>query len=423
MKRLLKQLLAACLWRQVKRLNKQHSFQVVGVVGSVGKTSTKHAIATYLQNNWRVRYKKGNYNDILSVPLVFFGLEMPPLYNPFAWFMVWWRMVRAARNAYPYDIVVLELGTDGPGQIALFGRHIMLDVLVVTAIRAEHMESFQSLDAVAQEELAATKFARQVIVNADDVAKRYIEHLSGAWAYGADIAPSPRAVQVQSDGLQQVTIGHDRQTFRFTSQLIGEHMHKTLAAAYCVSLVAQLEVTQPKKALSAINGMPGRMQCMSGKRNTTLIDDTYNASPDAVVAALQVLYQIDAPYRIAVLGNMNEMGGYAKQAHQIVADYLAKDTIDEVLVLGHEASLFLARKAQDRGHTVREFSSPQAIGRYLAESAPERAAILFKGSQNGVYLEEAVKAMLANPADQARLVRQSAPWLKQKQRQFQDKTL
>jgi hypothetical protein len=109
---------------QVKRLQRRNDIKTVGVVGSYGKTSTKLAIARVLQKHFRVQYQEGNYNDIVSVPLVFFGEAMPSILNPIAWLLIFIRNELQLLKPYPYDIVVLELGTDGPGQIAAFKRYL-----------------------------------------------------------------------------------------------------------------------------------------------------------------------------------------------------------------------------------------------------------------------------------------------------------
>src|SRR3989344_4472099 len=113
-------LLCVVMERQVNALRKKHKFKVVAVVGSVGKTSTKLAIASVLSTSMIVRHQEGNYNDRLTVPLVMFGHANPGLFNLFSWFKIILSNQRQIHGNYPYDVVVLELGTDAPGQIAQF---------------------------------------------------------------------------------------------------------------------------------------------------------------------------------------------------------------------------------------------------------------------------------------------------------------
>src|SRR3989338_3419097 len=116
MKKLAKQAVVRYLGNKVKKLQAKNNFRVIAVAGSIGKTSTKLAVATVLKHKYRVRYQEGNYNDIVSVPLIFFGLPMPNLLNPIAWLVTFAKIRKVLKNPYPYDFVVVEVGTDSPGQ-------------------------------------------------------------------------------------------------------------------------------------------------------------------------------------------------------------------------------------------------------------------------------------------------------------------
>src|SRR5690606_8645396 len=133
MKKFLKSLVVSVLAWQVNRLRRKNQFKIVGVVGSVGKTSTKLAIAQTLSKSMRVRYQEGNYNDIVTVPLIYFGQVEPSLFNPIAWIKVFINNQKQIKN-FPYDVVVIELGTDYPGQITAFAKYVNLNLAVVTGI-------------------------------------------------------------------------------------------------------------------------------------------------------------------------------------------------------------------------------------------------------------------------------------------------
>jgi UDP-N-acetylmuramoyl-tripeptide--D-alanyl-D-alanine ligase len=174
LKRSGKGLLCTILESQVRRLRARHDFKVVAVAGSVGKTSTKLAIAHSLEVSRRVIYQTGNYNDRLTVPLVLFGRQLPGLFNLPAWIKIIIENERTIRLPRFYDIAVLEIGTDGPGQIKEFS-YLQPDISVVTAVTEEHMEYFKTLDAVAAEELKVCDFSKQVLINADDTPAKYLE--------------------------------------------------------------------------------------------------------------------------------------------------------------------------------------------------------------------------------------------------------
>jgi UDP-N-acetylmuramoyl-tripeptide--D-alanyl-D-alanine ligase len=167
MKSFLKNILVKVLGWQVRRLRKKHNFKIIGVVGSIGKTSTKLAIAKVLAAEKRVRYQEGNYNDIVSVPLVFFGHSMPLLQNIFKWFWIILQNEFQIYFSYPFDIVVVELGTDAPGQINQFRKYLHLDIAVITAIAPEHMEFFKNLENVAEEEWSVNYFSDLIFANRD----------------------------------------------------------------------------------------------------------------------------------------------------------------------------------------------------------------------------------------------------------------
>src|SRR5574343_898329 len=117
MKLYFKSLLVKILWFLVSALRKKHYPIVIAVAGSVGKTSTKSAVATVLSEKYNVQWQNGNYNDIVSVPLIFFGQKMPDIYNPFGWLKVFMSAVIQILGSYKYNIVIVELGSDKPGDI------------------------------------------------------------------------------------------------------------------------------------------------------------------------------------------------------------------------------------------------------------------------------------------------------------------
>jgi UDP-N-acetylmuramoyl-tripeptide--D-alanyl-D-alanine ligase len=160
------------------------------------------------------------------------------------------------------------------------------------------------------------------------------------------------------------------------------------------------------------------MRRLAGVNGSIIIDDTYNASPEAVKLALSSLYQMDSPQKIAVLGNMNELGASSEEEHRKIGEYCDPKQLSLVLTLGTDANKYLAEAAETKGCKVVTFDNPYTIGDYLKSIVKPGAIVLAKGSQNGVFAEEAVKLLLANPKDQSKLVRQSPQWLKIKTKAF-----
>lgn len=412
-------MLVALLSRQVRRLRRRYDFLVVAVAGSIGKTSSKTAIAKLLNETLRVRWQAGNYNDPVTVPLVFFGHNEPHIFNIPAWLRILARNERIIRRPYPYDVVVVELGTDAPGTISQFA-FAGPDVTVVTAVAMEHTEFFGNLDAVAKEELAVFDFSRRVLVNIDDVAGKYLAGRTYQ-GYGFEKTAAYRIEQRKPRGFApqevvfRLTNGH---TLRAEVPILGEQGAKVALAAVAVAHELGLADADIKKGLTVIRPFAGRMQLLDGIKNSILIDDTYNASPDSAIAALDVLQGGSAPQRIAILGSMNELGEYSKQAHKEVGAHCDPRKLDAVVTIGFDAERFLAPAAKARGCAVQSFSSPYEAGKYARSILRHGAVVLAKGSQNGVFAEEALKVLLANKKDAGKLVRQSPHWMRIKQKQF-----
>lgn len=404
---------------QVKQLRRRHHFKVVAVVGSIGKTSTKLAIADLLGQSLRVRHQKGNYNDRVTVPLVFFGLKEPSLLNVVGWLKAFGVTQSEIALPYHYDVVVVELGTDAPGQLADFA-YIKPDITVVTGVSPEHMEYFGTLDAVAEEELSVFAYSKQVLVNADDIAGEYLAGrkfteyslISEQATYYAKTKPKGLEGQVLDVRLSGKAV-------KAPVSFIGQQGAKFALAAASMADMLGIKTKSIESGLPELRPFAGRMQVLPGVKDSTLIDDTYNASPVAVCAALDVLYKAKTPQRIAILGSMNELGAYSPEAHKEVGAYCDPKKLEVVVTIGADAKKWLAPAARERGCTVHSFMNPYEAGAYVSGKLKKGAVVLAKGSQNGVFAEEALKSLLAHPADDAKLVRQSQFWLDRKAKQFQ----
>jgi len=421
----LKKFVVYILGRQVIRLRKKHSIKVVGVVGGIGKTSTKLAIAQTLSKSLRVRYQEGNYNDIVSVPLIFFDAKIPSLLNPLAWIKVFADNSKQIRGTYPYDVVVVELGTDGPGQIVNFAEYLRLDVAVVTALVPEHMVNFKDMQQVADEELSVTGYSDNIIYNADLVAVQYRSLLpvtSESYSISDPGATYYLANIFHSAGGYEGDIKRSGEIFaHFSHEVVSETQLYSLLAAVVVGCKFGLKSTEILAGVSNIRPVSGRLRRLRGLNNSVIIDDTYNASPEAVKASLRTLYKLEATQRIAILGNMNELGIISQAAHKEIGELCNPTKLDIVITIGPDANAHLAPAASNKGCNVKRFDNPYEAGEYLQSKVEPGAVILAKGSQNNVFAEEAVKLLLADPEDAVKLVRQSDFWLNLKHKNFNRK--
>jgi UDP-N-acetylmuramoyl-tripeptide--D-alanyl-D-alanine ligase len=439
MKATFRRLIARLLERQVRRLIARHHLKVVAVGGSVGKTSTKLFIATVLGQKYRVLAHQSNYNTEIGLPLSIFDLRVPgSLFNPFAWIVRLIQTERAIRH-YPYDVIVVELGTDHPGEIPAYLRYLQPHIGVETAVTPEHMAGFPGgMDQVAAEELALAAASHVLVANYDDIRAadrhRYIDPHPRHHYYGLSEVADYRVQIHHTDPVAGTTFtlthaakaraGHsDPPRHRdFTVAVYGAHSAKAVVAAIAVGELMSLTPAQIEAGVAAIRPVSGRMRAFAGVSGSVIVDDTYNSSPEAVVAALTAL--ATAPVkgrRLALLGSMNELGADSPRYHEEAGTAAAG--VDLLVTVGADANRYLGPAAVRAGldpTRYRAADSPYAAGDYLRLILQPGDVVIAKGSQNGVFCEEALKFLLADPADTVHLVRQSPAWLRTKARQFPD---
>ena len=318
--------------------------------------------------------------------------------------------------------MVVEIGTDHPGELASFAWLKPL-IGVLTAIAPEHRENFEDIDAIAKEELSMAGFCDLLAFNSNTVPQQYVsdEINERVLWYGGGTEISATNYRIEQNVVKADFDIKGNEMHDVELQVLGEHSLDALCASAAVAtLCDEVLLEQVEAGIRKVRPVKGRMQRLVGVEGTVIIDDSYNASPDAVKAALDVLYGFDVPQRIAVLGSMNEMGDYSERLHREVGGYCDQDKLDLVVTIGRDANEYLAAAAQARGCEVQPFKSPYAAGEYVRGQLKQGAAVLFKGSQNGVFAEEAIKPLLADKADEALLVRQSEYWMGIKRSQFGD---
>lgn len=417
MKCILKKILVGILGYQVRRLRKRHNFKIIGVVGGIGKTSTKLAIAKVLNSERRVRYQEGNYNDIVSVPLVLFGQSMPRLWNIFSWAKIIFKNEIQIYSNFPFDFVVLELGTDGPNQISKFRKYLHLDIAVITAIVPEHMEFFETLEKVAQEEWSVSYFSDIVFANKDlcKIVPANIDHKKVIF-YGKGFGSVYKIENIKKvgDNFEFEVSYRGGKVADFYFGAVSEIQLYSICAAIAVSRHSNISPINMKESVKNIISFAGRMQKLSGIKNSVIIDDTYNASPEAMIMALDALYSQPQKQKIAILGMMNELGKSSRDEHIKIGKYCNPKLLDLVVTVGKDTNAFLAPTARENGCRVYEAKDSTDAGNFVAGKIGNDAVILAKGSQNGVFIEEALKPLLKNRFDISKLVRQDEEWMKKK---------
>lgn len=403
----------------VKRYFKKHpEVKLVVVAGSVGKTITKMAIATVLSEKYGVRMENSNHNTLISAPLAILGINFPTNVRGLrAWMEVFKAAKLRVSEPTDVDVIIQELGTDKIGEIPHFGKYLNPDIGVITAVSPEHMEFFHDIDTVAREELAAANFSKLALINRDDIDGKFADYLTNP---NIDTYGNSSAAEYNFVG-EDFTIDNGYKG-KFVApelpnpiianiKLLGDHMLRPAIAAGAVALKLGLDSDELISGLSKITAVAGRMNVLRGVKNSIIIDDTYNSSPLAVVGAMQALYSINTPQRIAVLGSMNELGDSSAEEHQKVGELCDPAQLTWVVTVGKDANEYIAKVAQAKGCQVKTCKDAIEAGSFVHSVMETGSAILFKGSQGDIFLEEGVKIILHSTEEESQLVRQSPKWL------------
>lgn len=408
----------------VKYFRKHPEVKLVVVAGSVGKTSTKRAIATLLSQRYRVALHEGNHNTPMSVPVAILGIKYPTdVHSISAWISVFRAARERIKEPTGVDVIIAEIGADHPGDIAAFGRYLKPYIGVVTAVTPEHMEFFNSIEAVAQEELTTANFSQLAIINRDDIDGRFANFLTNPNidTYGTTGAAEYRFevedFTVENGYKGSVIIPELDQPIPVMLKVVGEHSIRPAMGAVAVAVKMGLMPDEIAKGLALIQPVPGRMNVLKGVEDSIIIDDTYNSSPLAASSALQALYTLQAPQRIVILGSMNELGTSSATEHEKLGLMCDPMLLSWVITIGEEAEKYLAPAARRRGCQVKSFKSAIDAGAFAHSVMEKGAIVLAKGSQGNVYAEEAVK-VLCLMDDDTKLVRQSPEWIQTKDEFF-----
>lgn len=417
-----------------KALLGKYKPDVIGITGSVGKTSSKDAIALVLSRHFRVGKTEKNNNTEIGVPLTIIGGNPAPGRSIVAWILVcarafWLLIVRS--KEYP-QALVLELGADRPGDIDYLTRLTNPRIGVLTAITPVHLEKFGSLEKLAEEKQKIfdnLSLDRPVAVgNADDllIAEALSRQSVRVISYGRAKTADIRAWNIREhlhffpgtdeDSWVACTVA----TSQFQGKLeldrcVGRHLMYAGLSALAVGLVYGISEEQMIQDLRGYQSQPGRMRLVKGLKQTMILDDTYNSSPEAAHVALDTLFAFDrleGTQRIVVLGDMLELGDFAKEEHRELGVLSAQYGPDLLVTVG-ELGKVIADSAIEAGldeRRVFRFDDPVLAGQFVYDRIRRGDLILVKASQ-GMRLEHTVKELMAQPEDaDDLLVRQGKEW-------------
>ncbi|MEK7552691.1 MAG: Mur ligase family protein [Patescibacteria group bacterium] len=422
-KKILRKLVIWCLELEARLILKKYRPRLVGITGSVGKTSVKEAVYLILAGRFKTARSEKSFNGEIGVPLSI-------LRRPNAWGrpLDWLKNFAAGlnliifRHDYP-EWLVLELGVDRPGDIKRFNRWLKLDLAILTGLPARpvHLEFFPSPEDLAKEKLSLFEAVRAdgwLVVNGDD--ERIItptNYKVVTYGFGEN-----NVIRIHSEHLIYDDAGPVGYTFKIDhaghtvplrlNGLFGRHQLYAPAAGLAVGVALGFNLVEMTEALTAYEPPPGRLRLLRGIKDSLLLDDSYNSSPAAVELALETLKLINVSgRRIAVLGDMLELGQYTIEAHQEVGRQAAA-VCDIIMTIGVRAK-FIADAARNNGFDPKNlfhFDEAQEAGRALEHLLAPGDLVLVKGSQS-IRTERVVEEVMAEPERKTELlVRQEKEW-------------
>ncbi len=390
------------------------------ISGSVGKTSTKDAVAVALSTRFLVRKSEKSFNSEFGVPFTIFGVESP-WGNPLAWYSVMKSALGLLLlpNHYP-NMLVLEVGADRPGDLARMLRIATPNVVVITRLPEipVHVEAYASPEAVREEEFSpayALAVDAPLVIPSDDqyALDNAVRTPARTILYGTSNNAVVRISNVdffESEGkvvgmiAKAIISGESRDIIVRGS--VGRTQVLPPAAALATAYALEIPSSEALTALEKYEPPPGRGRLFSGKNGSVIIDDSYNASPAAVEESLTTLKTFPhAKRRIAILGDMLELGRYSVMEHERIGA-LADRSADMVVAVGIRARAFAATP---RVGEALWFGNSQEAATALVDIVRVGDVVLVKGSQS-IRTERIVEALLADPSDAVRLVRQEDKW-------------
>lgn len=383
---------------------------VIGVTGSVGKTSTKLAIAAVLGAERPIRYSSKNFNNELGVPLTIlgdFGEIRGRLFYPRVIAESIWRIL-VRDPSYP-EMIVLEYGVDRPGDMRYLTGIAQPNIGVITAIGdvPAHVEFFDSPESVAREKawlVESLPNAGFAVLNADDervmaMRDRTRAHVvTYGFSKNADVRVT--AFAHETDGARPfgITFSLEYGGSGFSVRVPGaggkSHAYAA-AAATAVGLTFGMPLQKITNAIGKYRPVEGRMEYKEGLKGSWIINDAYNASPLSVENALDALRSLPAKRRIAVLGDMRELGKYSAEAHERVGAIAAKSA--QVLVtVGLRAKGIAdgARAAGMKKTSIQSFETAAEAHPKIQDMLKKGDLVLVKGSR-AVGLELVVEEIKA----------------------------
>jgi len=425
----MKKILIKILKTLSKLVIQKYRPEVIAITGSVGKTSSKEAIAQILDNKFNVRKTASNYNNEIGVPLTILGIQKSPGKSIWGWFLVFIKalVLLIIPAKYP-DKLILEFGADHKGDIEYLVEFIPVYIGVLTRVSRVHIQYFKTLGSVFNEKKKIFSNINPkgwaIINNDDDLVKTLKKELTcKTVSYGIKNESDVQATDLQimsRDGI----IGMNFK-LKYQGNVVPAFLPNTLGFAQVYAFLSGVSVAlqygfnlvEVSTFAREYVSPKGRTNLIKAIKNSYIIDDSYNSSPEAAKMSLDLLSSMRSLIlgkRIAVLSDMLELGRESVPAHKEIGEYVVNKGIDVLLTTGDISrnTYLAAQKLGMSDNDNRYFKDKKDLISYLKSIIKKDDLILVKGSQDS-RMEELVKSIMKEPG-QAKdlLVRQNSAWFK-----------
>jgi UDP-N-acetylmuramoyl-tripeptide--D-alanyl-D-alanine ligase len=435
MKNIIKKIIFGIISFEAKLVLLRYKPRIVAVSGTVGKTGAKDMIYHIMSERFHVRKTNKSLNGDIGIPLTVLGHESG-WDSPLKWFKIMFSgfvQIFYSSN-YPKWLVV-ETGIDRPGDMDKIAKFLKPEIVVITAFGSvpAHVEYFDNPEDVMAEEAKLMDYVREggsIILNADDPDVLNLKSKSKVktYTYGyenpdSDMLATNKSTVYDASNSAKIPLGIAFKV-EYEGNVVPTQINGVLGDTVIYPVVAAITVGKilgisPVTSCPRVNTFvpaPGRMSIVPGINGSTIIDDTYNASPLAVEKALKALAEVECTgKKIAVLGDMLEIGRFSNSAHNKVGEDVAGKQIDYLVTVGMRSQT-IAESANEHGMLKKRIfmfkdsvDAIETVKGLLNES--EGNVLLAKGSQ-GVRIEKIVREVIENPLESAKLlVRQEKEWL------------
>lgn len=403
---------------KAKRYLKKHRVQVIAVTGSIGKTSAKEAIHHLLKNRFSTYASPKGFNTEIGLCLTILQEEASGFSSPLAWLKILKRVF--FKKPKTYQKMILEMGADKPGDIKKLIKIAKPKIGVITNVNPVHLAEgqFKDIEDIRKEKGSLIKTMNDsdlAVLNFDDPLVTTMKTKARVISYGTTENLDVWASDLHASGKHlKFHVHYNHESTPFEVPVLGTFQIYVLLPAITVALKLGLTLKDGAESLKDFKLPRGRMNPISGLNGSHIIDSSYNASPTGMKKALEVLSELNASRKIAVLGTMNELGDMTKKAHlELGAE--AAVVADMLIAVGPEAATIKqgalqAHFPEDQIHTF--FDSEEA-GHFLKNKLKPKDLVLVKGSQNRVRLEHLVRIIMKHPKEAPDLLcRQDKGWKK-----------